>query len=348
MRRIPPARRPVSLLSFAVCATGATLWGCRTTYEATAPRPVRLGDIQVSIERIRGGAVALVRVTDLGTAIGDLAPLRAAQLGAMNQQPCASSRLLAFAAVADVTNPNPSTPPLLRSDESIEVQLPTAIDALSRPGLTLDLAFDDGASGCARLPLTSVGDEVLWRGSSGWGASGHLTIEWPWASAAGIGGGLTGELRFHYPVRLAGDWRLSFGVPFGWTGCRGDCPGLEWYSDSDGSHIADIFVNVGATASIARAVSVGRWLFLPAVGFRTSVYSLAATSGYKGDRLAFLAGPFVSLGVLRTSRDSPPGFAPSTWRRGVEVTLGALRAYDRAPEGIAWLLGLGWTFGDAE
>lgn len=65
--------------------------------------------------------------------------------------------------------------------------------------------------------------------------------------------------------------------------------------------------------------------------------------------MALLAGPFVSVGVLRPYRDSPPGFAPhSTWRRGVEVTLSVLRAYDRPPEGVAWLLGVGWTFMDAD
>jgi hypothetical protein len=168
-------------------------------------------------------------------------------------------------------------------------------------------------------------------------------------SAGGVGSSLIVEPRFHYPVRLGGDWRLSFGLPFGWSGCRGQCPSLGWHADQDDSIVTGIFFTIGGTASVGRAVSVGRWLFLPAVGFRASAYYLGATSEYEGARWALLAGPVAGLSVLRTYRDSPPGFTPPpTWRRGVEVTLSALRAEHRSPEGIAWLLGVGWTFVDEQ
>jgi hypothetical protein len=326
------------LFAFALCAAGATLSACRTTYEPTTPRPVRVGDVEASIERLQGRSVAEVRVRDVSPSNDAVLVLRGIRLGKMDQRPCASN----------APTLEPPTPLRLRSNESIEVALPPSIDALAQRGVTLDLAFGDGASGCARLPVTATGDETLWRGLPGLGGSGHLAIEWPMASAGGIGAGFTAEMRFHYPVRFGGDWRLALGVPFGWGGCRGDCPALGWHLDDNGSLVTGIFTHIGATASVARAIALGRWLFLPALGARTSVYLLAPSSAYEGDRF-LAAGPFVSLGVLRTYRDSPPGFAPSpTWRRGVELTLSALRAYGRSPEGTAWLLGVGWTFIDGD
>jgi hypothetical protein len=333
-----------------LCAAAVTVWGCRTTYEATAPRLAQAGDVRASIEVVRGTRVAEVRVTGVADSGDTALVLKAARLGAVDQRPCASKRFLDVVAESGVAPWDEPRPLPIRSNERIEIMLPTRLGALSQPGLTLDLAFSDEASGCARLPLTATADEVLWRGSPGWGGSGHLRVEWPMASAGGVGAGLTAEMRFHHPVRLWGDWQLSFGLPFGWTGCRGDCPALGWRADNQNSVITGIFYNVGATASVARVVAVGRWLLLPAVGFRTSAYLLGASSAFEGDRsAAVVAGPFASLGILRERGEAPPGFQPLTKaHRGIELTVGALGAYGRTPGGTVWLLGVGWTFVDVD
>ena len=292
--RVGTSQRPCrTLLSFGACAFAATVWGCSTTYQATAPHPVQSGNAQASVEIVRGTMVAEVRVP-----AADLPP--------------ESGRVL------DST----------------------------RPG-TPDLAFGNDGSGCARLPLTGTGRGILWHGLRGWGGSGHIRLEWPAASAAGIGAGVTAEMRFHH--RLRGDWRLAFGLPFGWVGCRGDCPDWEVHANKRTTDIYGMFTQIGATVSVARVVAVGRWLFLPAVGFRTSAYHLGAPREFAGDRFAIAAGPFATLGILRAYREPPPGFVPAqTARRGIELSVGALGTYGRAPRDIAWFLGVGWVFMDVD
>jgi hypothetical protein len=240
--------RPLVALSACVaCALATTGWGCSTTYQAMAPRPVQAGNVQTSVEVVRGTTVAETRVTD--------------------------------------------------------------VDPHGRPG---------------------------------WGGSGHLAFEWPAVSAGGIGAGVTAELRFHHAVRLWGDWRLAFGLPFGWAGCRAYCPQWGLRVDDQTTSIDGIFAHMGATASVARLIAAGRWLFVPSLGFRTSAYHLGARSDFAGERFAVAAGPVATLGVLRPHSASPRS------RRGIELTVGALGAYGRAPRDTVWLLGIGWVFIDVD
>ena len=328
--------------SAALLAVGA----CSTAYVPTTPRRVHAGDVQASVEGLRGTKVAEVRVA---TANATGVTLKAARLGTADQPPCTSVRGLGVVAESGQTSADEHRPLRLRSDERIDVLLPAALDDFSRAGLTMDLSFEDGATGCVRFPLTAAGSEILWQGGRGWGGSGHLRIEWPIASAGGIGGGLTAEMRFTRPVQLGGEWRLSLALPFGWVGCRGACPDVDFHSDEKNAFITGIFYHVGAAASVARVVSAGRWTLLPAVGIRASVYLLGAFADYGGDRVATGVGPFVGLGLLPWRRPSPPGFRPApTARSGFELTFGALGAYGRPPGGTVWLLGLGWTFIDGE
>jgi len=324
------------------CGAAFTLGGCGTTYEATAPRPVRASGVEASITRIEDAHVAEVHLADVsGGHLGGPRPAEA-RLGAVEREPCASGPLL--------WDPRKGAPPIV--NERFAVALPPQLGALSRPGLTLDLRLA-GESTCLRLPVTGDGEEILWRATSaGSGGSGHLGLEWPAVSAGGIGTALTAEMRFHRPIDFGGRWRLAFGLPFGLGGCRGTCPSLGWYGGRDGADIiTGTFAHLGATASVARELALGgvlrEWMLLPSLGYRTSAYFLGATSDWRGERTALLVGPFLRLAILRTRHASPPGFdPPPASRQGVELTLSALHAYHRAPEGVVWMIGLGWTFVD--
>jgi len=334
-----PLDRRLGSLAFVLCCWGLTVCGCTTAYEATAPRLARAGDVEVSIERIRNMHTVEVRAVDVSSSNAGVPRLKAARLGVTSRRPCGAGRLL--------WRSEETSPELL--NDHFELPLPPAIQALSQRGTTLDLMFDDPAWSCARLPLTSEGDEILWRGQRGWGGSGHLRLEEPVGSVGGIGAGVTAELRLHRSFDLAGTWRVAFGLPFGATACRGDCPDVAWAADDHGASVEGLFYHVGVTASLAREISMGPWLLLPTVGVRASAYLLAADPTWAGDRSALLWGPFVSIGVLLPNAESPSGFAPPPlWRRGIEVTFSALRAHDRAPEGIVWMVGLDWTFVDQE
>lgn len=331
MPSLSSTKRVRALLTMVLCGPLVTLCGCRTTYEATSPRIVRVGDVDVSIDHLRDRRVAEVRAVDVGAARAGVPPLRDGRLGTQQGTPCATGPRLW----------EPGEAPHLRSDHFL-VDLPLGGRALYRPGVTLDLTFDDQADSCVQLPLTSEGGEILWHGSAGWIGGGHVSIDWPTGSVGDVGPALTAEVRFHKPVRFAGRWRLALGAPFGVAGCRGHCPSLAWDNDRG---LTGVFYHAGATASIARAISIGDWLILPTVGIRSSLYYLDAASDWEGERFGILAGPFAALGVLRASAAPAPGFdPPRVPYHGIEVTLSALRPFGRTPEGIAWIIGVGWAF----
>jgi hypothetical protein len=338
---VPARQASATLITLLALATGTG--GCATVYEPTTPRQAEAPGVRADIAMIRGPAreaVVVIRAAERQR-------LFVAQLANPGAPPCESLNELAVRAR------DPAVPPIdplfthPGASDVFVVTLPTAISALARPGLSLDLAVGDAVGDkegwCLRLPLTAAGTDVLWRRSQpGWSIGASVRFDAPLSSTARVGIGWTGEMRFLHPL---GPLSAFGALTFGFAGCRGDCPPFDLAGDGEDFTLLGLFGRLGLEAGFERQVPLHGWTLSLVAGGSATLAHLSAADDFVGPREELLAGPFAAL-RLEVPRASIPGFSPVLvpLSRGPELFAAYEIASGRGPEPAGWRLGIGWAF----